>query len=242
MRLPNKLCKPATVVSDGRVALLEQGDMAKWLSSKGEGWCNKFVKNPTEATRVVPGVLRKQDHVVVDTELSYLRKRSSGRLRPSTPSGTRWHPASRRASCSSSSSGWTTTAATTKCRSPSTRQASRHWPTRSPAAPRRRSHDSAADDTTHGPVPPAGTRAKPLGPRSAARNHDTSAGPGTARFAADGLGHPLRQPAAVPEPARMVLPLLAALQQSLAAAAQAEDGAAPRGKARAPRRRTRRTA
>jgi len=50
------------------------------------------------------------------------------------------------------------------------------------------------------------------------------------------------QPAAAPEPARMVLPLLEALQQSLAAAAQADDGAAPRGKARAPRRRTRRTA
>jgi DNA end-binding protein Ku len=48
------------------------------------------------------------------------------------------------------------------------------------------------------------------------------------------------QPAAASEPARMVLPLLAALQQSVAA--QADDGAAPRGKARAPRRRTRRTA
>jgi len=49
------------------------------------------------------------------------------------------------------------------------------------------------------------------------------------------------QPAAAPEPARMVLPLLEALHQSVAAA-QADDGAAPRGKARAPRRRTRRTA
>jgi DNA end-binding protein Ku len=49
------------------------------------------------------------------------------------------------------------------------------------------------------------------------------------------------QPAAVPEPDRMVLPLLAALQQSVAAA-QADDGAAPRGKGRPPRKRTRRTA
>src|SRR5258707_8190155 len=50
------------------------------------------------------------------------------------------------------------------------------------------------------------------------------------------------QPAAAQEPARMVLPLLAALQQSVAAAAQADDGAAPRGKGRAPRKRTKRTA
>jgi DNA end-binding protein Ku len=49
------------------------------------------------------------------------------------------------------------------------------------------------------------------------------------------------QPAAAPEPARMVLPLLAALQQSVAAA-QADDGAAARGKGRAPRKRTKRTA
>jgi hypothetical protein len=48
------------------------------------------------------------------------------------------------------------------------------------------------------------------------------------------------QPAAAPEPTRMVLPLLAALQQSVAA--QAGDGAAARGKARAPRKRTKRTA
>jgi non-homologous end joining protein Ku len=50
------------------------------------------------------------------------------------------------------------------------------------------------------------------------------------------------QPAAVPEPARMVLPLLAALQQSVAAAAQADDGAGARGKRRAPRKRAKRTA
>jgi DNA end-binding protein Ku len=45
------------------------------------------------------------------------------------------------------------------------------------------------------------------------------------------------QPAAAQEPARMVLPLLEALQQSVAAA-QADDRAGPRGKARAPRKRT----
>jgi DNA end-binding protein Ku len=49
------------------------------------------------------------------------------------------------------------------------------------------------------------------------------------------------QPAVAPEPDRMVLPLLEALQQSVAAA-QVDDRAGPRGKARAPRRRTRRTA
>src|SRR5258707_2134499 len=48
------------------------------------------------------------------------------------------------------------------------------------------------------------------------------------------------QPAAAPEPARMVLPLLQALQQSVAA--QTDDRAAARGKARAPRKRTKRTA
>jgi non-homologous end joining protein Ku len=48
------------------------------------------------------------------------------------------------------------------------------------------------------------------------------------------------QPAAAPEPARNVLPLLQALQESVAA--QADDGAAAGGKGRAPRKRTKRTA
>ena len=48
------------------------------------------------------------------------------------------------------------------------------------------------------------------------------------------------QPAAAQEPARMVLPLLQALQQSVAA--QTDDRAAARGKARTPRKRTKRTA
>jgi hypothetical protein len=50
------------------------------------------------------------------------------------------------------------------------------------------------------------------------------------------------QPPAAPEPERRVLPLLEALQQSVAAAAPADDGAAPRGNARPPRKRTKRTA
>jgi DNA end-binding protein Ku len=50
------------------------------------------------------------------------------------------------------------------------------------------------------------------------------------------------QPAAAQEPDRMVLPLLAALQQSVAAAAQADDGAVQRDKARTPRKRAKRTA
>jgi hypothetical protein len=44
------------------------------------------------------------------------------------------------------------------------------------------------------------------------------------------------------EPARMVLPLLAALQQSVAGATQADDGAGARGKSRTARKRTKRTA
>jgi DNA end-binding protein Ku len=50
------------------------------------------------------------------------------------------------------------------------------------------------------------------------------------------------QPAAAPQPAGTVLPLLAALQQSVAAAAAADDGAAARAQARAPSKRTKRTA
>jgi len=48
------------------------------------------------------------------------------------------------------------------------------------------------------------------------------------------------QPVATMEPARAILPLLEALQQSVAAKADAE--ATPRGKERAPRKRTKRTA
>jgi non-homologous end joining protein Ku len=50
------------------------------------------------------------------------------------------------------------------------------------------------------------------------------------------------QPAAAPEPDRMVLPLLEALQQSVAAAAPADDAAAARAQARPPRKRAKRTA
>jgi DNA end-binding protein Ku len=48
------------------------------------------------------------------------------------------------------------------------------------------------------------------------------------------------QPVATTEPARVILPLLEALQQSVAA--QADNGATPRGEERAPRKRAKRTA
>ena len=48
------------------------------------------------------------------------------------------------------------------------------------------------------------------------------------------------QPVATLEPARAILPLLEALQQSVAA--KTDNGAAPQGKGKAPRKRAKRTA
>jgi hypothetical protein len=48
------------------------------------------------------------------------------------------------------------------------------------------------------------------------------------------------QPVATPEPTRALLPLLEALQQSVAA--QTNNGTAPRGKGRTSRKRAKRTA